>query len=48
MIEFEDRNLKTLLRILGICDVQTRAWIEYKYNSKGLDITGSFSLDRIR
>ena len=48
MIEFEDKNIRTMLRICGICDVQTKAWVEYKYNKKELDIIGSFSLDRIK
>jgi KaiC/GvpD/RAD55 family RecA-like ATPase len=47
MIEFKIEQLKTFLSIRGICDVQSRAWIDYTYSKQGLSI-GSFSLDHIR
>ena len=48
VIEFEERNMKNLLRVKGICDVQTRAWVEYKHSKNMLDLVGSFSLEHIR
>lgn len=48
VIEFEERNMKTFLRVRGICDVQTRAWVEYKHSKNMLDLVGSFSLEHIR
>ena len=46
-IEFKQEGTKTLLSIQGICDVQSRAWIQYSYSKSGINI-GSFSLDKIR
>ena len=48
VIEFEERNMKTLLWVKGICDVQTRAWVEYKHSKNMMDLVGSFSLEHIR
>ena len=47
VIEFKEENLRTFLSVQGICDVQTRNWIQYRFTEKDL-IIGSFSLDRIR
>ncbi|MFO7618523.1 MAG: ATPase domain-containing protein [Thermoplasmata archaeon] len=47
MIEYKVEQLKTYLSIKGICDVQSRAWIDYTWSKQGLGI-GSFSLDHIR
>lgn len=46
-VEYKVEQLKTFLSIKGICDVQSRAWIDYTYSKQGLSI-GSFSLDHIR
>ncbi len=47
MLEFKVEQLKTFLSVRGICDVQSRAWIQYMYSKQGLSI-GSFSLDHIK
>ncbi len=47
MIEFKVEQLKTFLSVKGICDVQSRAWIQYMYSKQGVSI-GSFSLDHIK
>ncbi|MDD4307444.1 MAG: ATPase domain-containing protein [Thermoplasmata archaeon] len=47
MIDYKIEQLKTFLSIKGICDVQSRAWIDYTHSKQGLAI-GSFSLDHIR
>lgn len=46
-IQFKTEKQKTLLSVQGICDVQTRAWVEYRHTNKALMI-GAFSLERIR
>ncbi len=46
-IEFKQESTKTMLSIQGICDVQSRAFIQYNYSKSGINI-GSFSLDKIR
>jgi len=45
MIKLEKQ--KTYLSVLGIGDVQSRDWVEFKHTSAGL-IIGAFSLERIR
>jgi len=47
IIDYKVEQLKTFLSIRGICDVQSRAWIDYTHSKQGLAI-GSFSLDHIR
>lgn len=47
VIEFKEENLRTFFAVQGICDVQTRSWVQYKFTEKDL-IIGSFSLDYIR
>jgi len=47
IIDYKIEQLKTFLSIRGICEVQSRAWIDYSYSKQGLSI-GSFSLDHIR
>ncbi len=47
MIEFKVEQLKTFLSVKGVCDVQSRAWIQYMYSKQGVSI-GSFSLDHIK
>jgi KaiC/GvpD/RAD55 family RecA-like ATPase/chromosome segregation ATPase len=44
---FKAENLKTYIAILGVCDTQSRDWIQYQYTKKGLNI-GSFTLTHIR
>jgi KaiC/GvpD/RAD55 family RecA-like ATPase len=46
-IEFKTDGVKTFLGVQGLTDVQSRAWIQYTYTKKGLNI-GSFALDHIR
>ncbi len=46
-IEFKTDGVKTFLSVQGLTDVQSRAWIQYTYTKKGLNI-GSFALDHIR
>ncbi len=47
-IEFKLDDLKYFLRMEGGGDVMSRAWIEYTFTDKSLDLRGSFSLDHIR
>jgi hypothetical protein len=47
VIEFKEENLRTFFCVQGICDVQTRNWIQYKFTEKEI-VIGSFSLGRIR
>ena len=45
-IEFKTDGTKTFLSVQGLTDVQSRAWIQYTYNRKGLNI-GSFAMGHI-
>ncbi|MCJ2556402.1 MAG: hypothetical protein LN415_04760 [Candidatus Thermoplasmatota archaeon] len=47
MLDFKVEQLKSLLSVKGIGDVQSRAWIKYTYSKHGVNI-GSFSLDHIK
>lgn len=44
---FKTENGKSTFSVMGLGDVQTRTWVEYKFNQRGLQV-GSFSLERIR
>jgi hypothetical protein len=46
-IEFKTDGTKTFLAVQGVCDVQSRMWIQYQYSKRGLNI-GSFTLDHIK
>ena len=46
-IEFKTDGVKTFLAVQGVCDVQSRMWIQYQYSKRGLNI-GSFTLDHIK
>jgi KaiC/GvpD/RAD55 family RecA-like ATPase len=46
-IHFKTEKQKTLLSVEGVCDTQTRNWVDYRYTNKALMI-GAFSLERIR
>ncbi|MCJ7489848.1 MAG: hypothetical protein MUO87_06870, partial [Thermoplasmata archaeon] len=46
-VHFKADKQKTLLSVQGICDAQTRAWVEYRHSNKAIMI-GAFSLERIR
>lgn len=46
-IQFKTEKQKTFLCVQGICDAQTRDWIEYRHTNKAL-MLGAFSLERIR
>lgn len=46
-IHFKEERQKNLLQVAGICEVQTRGWVEYKYNNRAL-LIGAFMLERIR
>jgi KaiC/GvpD/RAD55 family RecA-like ATPase len=48
ILEFKVDDLKSYLRVEGICDVRTRGWIEYTHTSKTLSLKGSFAVDHIR
>lgn len=45
-IDYKVEQLRTYLCIKGICDVQSRAWVDYTYSKQGLNI-GSFCLSDI-
>jgi KaiC/GvpD/RAD55 family RecA-like ATPase len=45
-ITFRTDGVKTFLSIQGIDDCQSRAWVQYQYNKKGLTL-GSFALDKV-
>ncbi len=46
-LEFKVEQLKSLLRVQGVGDVQSRDWIRYTYSKSSVSI-GSFSLTNIR
>jgi KaiC/GvpD/RAD55 family RecA-like ATPase len=46
-IHFKVERQKNYLQVVGVCDVQTRGWVEYKYTNRALMI-GAFMLERIR
>src|SRR5256886_909920 len=46
-IEFKVEQLKSILCIKGICDVQSRGWIRYTYTKSSVSVR-SFSLDHIK
>lgn len=46
-IHFKVDRKKNLLAVAGVCDVQTRDWVEYKFTNRALMI-GAFMLERIR
>jgi KaiC/GvpD/RAD55 family RecA-like ATPase len=46
-LQFKTDKHKTLISVQGVCDAQTREWIEYKHSNKAIMI-GAFSLERIR
>jgi KaiC/GvpD/RAD55 family RecA-like ATPase len=48
ILEFKVDDLKSYLRVEGICDVRTRGWIEYTHTTKTLSLKGSFAVDHIR
>ncbi len=48
ILEFKVDDLKSYLRVEGICDVRTRGWIEYTHTTKNLSLKGSFAVDHIR
>ena len=45
--QFKAENLKTYISIQGVCDTQSRDWIQYQYTKRGVNI-GSFTLTHIR
>jgi KaiC/GvpD/RAD55 family RecA-like ATPase len=46
-IRFKQDRDKTFLSVLGLGDVETREWVEYRATPRGL-VVGSFALERIR
>ncbi|MCI4324292.1 MAG: hypothetical protein L3K00_00155 [Thermoplasmata archaeon] len=46
-IRFKQDRDKTFLSVLGLGDVETRDWVEYRATPRGL-VVGSFALERIR
>lgn len=47
LIEFKEENSKTYLRVQGVCEVQTRSWVQYHFTEREIKF-GSFFLDHIR
>jgi KaiC/GvpD/RAD55 family RecA-like ATPase len=48
ILEYKVDDLKSYLRVEGICDVRTRGWVEYTHTTKNLSLKGSFAVDHIR
>jgi KaiC/GvpD/RAD55 family RecA-like ATPase len=48
IVEFKIDDLKSYLRVEGVCDVRTRGWVEYSHTTKSLNLKGSFAVDHIR
>jgi hypothetical protein len=48
MVEFKEEDLKTFLRVEGIGDVRTKAWVQYSHTTKTINIMGSFAVDHIK
>ncbi|MCI4333526.1 MAG: hypothetical protein L3K01_07405, partial [Thermoplasmata archaeon] len=46
-LRFKQERDKTFLSVLGLGDVETREWVEYRATPGGL-VVGSFALERIR
>lgn len=46
-IEFRSERGKTQLQIIGLGEVQSRQWVDYRFTQRALQL-GSFSLERIR
>lgn len=46
-ILFKQEDQKTYLSVQGVCDAQTRDWVQYRQTDRGL-IIGAFSLERIK
>ncbi len=46
-VQFQTERGKTQLQILGLGDVQSRQWVDYRFTQRSLQL-GSFSLERIR
>jgi KaiC/GvpD/RAD55 family RecA-like ATPase len=48
VIEFKIEDLKTYLRVEGLGQVRTQAWIQYTHSTKGLALKGAFEVEHIR
>lgn len=48
MVELKSEGGKTLLHVEGAGVTEDRGWVEYRFNEKGLELTGSFAAGRIR
>jgi KaiC/GvpD/RAD55 family RecA-like ATPase/uncharacterized protein (DUF3084 family) len=46
-IEFRSERGKTQLQVIGLGEVQSRQWVDYRFTQRALQL-GSFSLERIR
>jgi KaiC/GvpD/RAD55 family RecA-like ATPase len=46
-LHFKQEKQKTLMKVAGLSEVQTRDWVPYKFTNKAI-IIGSFQLERIR
>jgi len=46
-IRFKQERDKTFLSVLGLGEVETHDWVEYRATPRGL-VVGSFALERIR
>ncbi|MCI4355806.1 MAG: hypothetical protein L3K18_01510 [Thermoplasmata archaeon] len=47
VVRFKQERDKTFLSVLGLGDVETHDWVEYRTTPRGL-VVGSFALERIR
>jgi KaiC/GvpD/RAD55 family RecA-like ATPase len=48
VLEVKAENTKYLLHVEGIGVTEDRGWVEYRFNEKLLELTGSFAVGRIR
>jgi KaiC/GvpD/RAD55 family RecA-like ATPase len=48
MVEFKQEELKSYMRVEGICDIRTRGWVEYSHTTSSLNLLGSFAVNYIK
>jgi len=48
VLEFKEEDLKTYLRIEGIGEVRTKAWVHYEHSPTMITLKGSFAVDHIK
>ena len=47
VVTFNRNKERNLLNVQGICEVQTRSWVEFTYTNDSLDIIGSFVTEKV-